>query len=279
MVVDLNMKMVHWIPTTEKSLGKNISNLLIKHVIKLHRLPKATVSDQGFNFNSQMLRSLYKQLGIKPNFSTAYHSQTDEQSKRANQEVEQFIRLFTVHKMDNWTLLLPMAEFAFNNTVNASMGTTPFYTNYSYHPTFNTLPTPSNNPDMDKRIGEIQRIQDDIQASMKMAKEKQKKYYDQGRTQAPDYQIGDQVWLSTENIITDRPSHKLLHRRLGPYKIVKKILMMAYQLELPIGTKVHPVFNVTLLSLYKTSTIPNCKQAKIPVAKIIVRNVEVVLLG
>jgi hypothetical protein len=151
--------MAHFVPTTTKVTTSGTADLFIKHVWKLHGLPCTMVSDRGTTFNSQFLKSLYKQLGITPTFSTTYHPQTDGQSERANQEVEQFLRLFVNHRMDDWVEWLPLAEFAFNNRVNESIGTTLFYANYGFHPTFTTIPSSTqSNPSSEERIGEISRI-------------------------------------------------------------------------------------------------------------------------
>lgn len=211
MVVDSNTKMAHFIPMDGLPNASKLADVMIKEVFRLHGLLLKTVSDQGPQFNSQFLRAIYKKLNISPSFSTAYHPQTDGQSERANQEVEQFIRLFTSHGMDDWSHLLPLTEFMFNNGRNASTGMSPFYANYGYYPTFTTCVSLTNNPEAESHIAHIHEVQKEIHSAMDIAKALQKHYYDQGIHKQYPYQEGDKVWLSAENIKTNRPSHKLSH--------------------------------------------------------------------
>jgi hypothetical protein len=264
-VIDRATKMAHFIPTTTKVTASGTADLFIKNVWKLHGLPRTTVSDRGTTFNSQFLKALYKQLGIQPTFSTAYHPQTDGQSERANQDIEQFLRLFVNHRMDDWIDWLPLAEFAFNNRLNETIGSSPFYANYGFNPTFTTVPSASqSNPSSEERIAEISRIQEEIKASMEVAQESQKRAYDRGVREQPKYQEGDRVWLEATNISTNRPTRKFDHKRLGPFVIDKKISDSAYRLRLPNDMRIHPVFHVNLLSPLRVDSIPGRVQAPPP---------------
>jgi transposase InsO family protein len=95
-------------------------------VFKEEGLPAKVVSNRGPQFVSSFMRELYKLLGIEGNPSTAYHPQTDGQTERVNREVEKYLRMFTNHQQDDWVDWLPIAEFAFNNTVHEATGQTPF---------------------------------------------------------------------------------------------------------------------------------------------------------
>jgi hypothetical protein len=97
----------------------------------------------------------------------------------------------------------------------------------------------------------LQRGFEEVTASLNLANEKIKEFYDRRHRETPEFQVGDRVWLSHQNIESDRPSRKLAHRRLGPYPIEAKIGSHAYRLTLPHSMKIHPVFHVTLLSATK----------------------------
>lgn len=126
-VVDRYTKRGHFIATVETVDAPGVAELFKNHVWKLHGLPERTISDRGPQFNSAFLKALYKDLNIEPRFSTAYHLQTDGQSERVNQFIEQFLRLYTNYQQDDWDRFLAMAEFAYNNTENKSIKTTPFF--------------------------------------------------------------------------------------------------------------------------------------------------------
>jgi len=66
--------------------------------------------------------------------STAFHPQTDGQTGRLNQRIEAYLRAFIGHEQDNWVGLLPMAKFAYNNSITMGNGMSPFYANYRFHP-------------------------------------------------------------------------------------------------------------------------------------------------
>ena len=97
-VVDRLTKMVHFIPTTEKTSAEGLAQLFRDNVWKLHSLPKSIISDRGPQFVAGLMRELNEMLGIKSKLLIMFHSQTDGQTKRINQELEQYLRMFTNHR-------------------------------------------------------------------------------------------------------------------------------------------------------------------------------------
>jgi transposase InsO family protein len=98
----------------------------LKEVWKLHGLPCSVRSDRGPQFVTDFTRKLYRLLRIKLTMSMAYHPQTDGQTERVNQEMEQFLCLFMNEHQDNWDELLPLGKFMYNNHIHSSMQQTPF---------------------------------------------------------------------------------------------------------------------------------------------------------
>ena len=254
-VVDRFTKMAHLIPCTEKKGEEDITELHLKHVWKLHGLPLIHSSDRHGNFTSEFTRKLFKGLGIEQRFSTAYHPQTQGQVENLNGWLETYLRMFCNHQKDNWSNLLHQAEFAWNNHYHHSIQTTPFYANYGRHPVI-TDRAPVENIPIPKRIERIQEIQKEIKADLHLATRIQKKYFDQRRGRNPEFQVGEKVFLETENLISDEGSKKLSDKRTGPFEIVKQISESAYQLKLPPHMNCHPVFNVDLLSKVQPDKIP-----------------------
>lgn len=179
-------------------------------------MPVQTVSDRGTQFNSTMLRALYKQLGIEPTMSTAFHPQTDGQTERLNQTIEQYLRFYTAHRQDDWTDHLALAEFTYNNSVHASTGVSPFFASKGYHPTFTTRPSTSQSPAADEIAARLLEVRSELQAAMSMAQERQAYWYDRRRQSAGEWEVGDKVWLETKNLALQRASRKLGPKRLGP---------------------------------------------------------------
>ena len=91
---------------------------------------------------------------------------------------------------------------------------------------------------------------------MKEAQERQAATYDKNRNKEPEFVLGDKVYLSTKNLITDEGAKKLSDLCTGPFEIIKKVGDGAYKLKLPVHVKVNPVFNVTLLTKWQPDPIP-----------------------
>jgi len=91
-------KIVHFIPTTEKTSAEGLARLFRDSVWKLHGLPKSIISDRGPQFTAGLMRELNRMLGIKSKLLTASHPQTNGQTERVNQELEQYLRMFIDHR-------------------------------------------------------------------------------------------------------------------------------------------------------------------------------------
>jgi len=128
-VCDRLTKMVHFIPTTDKTSAEELARLFRDHVWKLHGLPESIISDRGVQFAANLMKELNQILGIETRLSTAFHPQTNGQTERTNQELEQYLRMFIDHRQEQWPEWLGTAEFAYNNKVNTSTKVSPFRAN------------------------------------------------------------------------------------------------------------------------------------------------------
>jgi hypothetical protein len=114
-VVDWLTKTMVAIPTTSTITTDEVARLFRNNVWSWYGLPKTIISDRGPQFVSQFMRDLLKLLGIKGNPSMAYHLQTDRQTERMNQELEQYLRIYVNYQQDDWSEWLSLAEFTYNN--------------------------------------------------------------------------------------------------------------------------------------------------------------------
>ena len=121
--------------------------IFLVHVFSKHGTPTDIILDRGKHFISWFWRSLCQLLDIKANLSTAYHPKTDGQTKQVNQILEQYLRIFVNYQQDNWEHILPLAEFAYNNTQHSATSVTPFFANKGFHPrlevSLNSVPSES----------------------------------------------------------------------------------------------------------------------------------------
>lgn len=185
----------------------------MKNVWKYHGTPKQIISDCGTQFVAKFTRESFKKHGIHSALSTAYHPQTDGQTEHVNQELEQYLRIFSSYRQDDWAKYLYLAEFAYNNHAHTSTRVSPFYATRGYHPTMTPSPNPiSTVPAVSERLQLLKKIQNETKAAMTLAAETMKRYYDCFVQESPEFEISSQVWLDAQNVTTTAPTKKLAER-------------------------------------------------------------------
>ena len=132
-IVDRLTKMVYYEPVKITIDATGLAEVLIDVVVRYHGLPDSIITDWGSLFTSKFWSLLCYFLRIKRRLSAAFHSQTNGQIKRQNSTMEAYLRAFVNWEQNDWAQLLPMAEFAYNNAKNASIGHTPFELNCGFH--------------------------------------------------------------------------------------------------------------------------------------------------
>jgi RNase H-like domain found in reverse transcriptase/Reverse transcriptase (RNA-dependent DNA polymerase)/Integrase zinc binding domain/Chromo (CHRromatin Organisation MOdifier) domain len=259
-VVDRLTKMSHFIPTNTTVNAEETANLYFRHVFKYHGFPEDIVSDRGTQFTSKFWSRLMSLCNIQRNMSTAYHPQSDGQTERVNQTLEQYLRIFCDYQQDNWQQLLTLAEFTYNNSKHSSTQVSPFYANFGYHPNFRLKTIHSQlTPAAESFVEKLKDVHRELKDQLSNAQKNYEKYYNMKVEHAPNFVVGQRVWLLRRHIHTTRPSDKLDFKRLGPFQI-KRIIgagKLAIELDLPSSMKIHPVFHVSLLEPYHESTIPD----------------------
>jgi hypothetical protein len=258
-VVDSVRKRAHFIETHTTVTALRAAWLYLQHVWKLHGLLRTMISNHGPQFVAQFTRELYCLLGIKLAASTAYHPQTDGQTEHVNQELEQYLRVFVSKQQDNWTELLPLAEFQYNNHVHVSTQHSPFLLNTGRHPCMGFKPNeaPSHMETVNEFWDWMASTLEEAKSALAKAKNNMAQYYNCCHTLALVYKIGDMAYLDSQDIHTTWPSQKLAHRYLRPYKVEKCVGTHAYHLKLPAAMScLHPVFHVVKLLLALQDPIP-----------------------
>lgn len=169
-VQDYKTKQVHFVPCHTTMTREDKANIHIDWVFCLHGLPRKVVSVCGSLYTAKVMRAIYKRLGIKANFSMAFHSQTNGQTERVNQELEMFLWLFCNWRQDNWSKLLPMTEFAYNLRVHSATKHSPFKLMYRYKPRV-TVPTssPSDIPAVDACLNQLHEARAEVDSALCMS--------------------------------------------------------------------------------------------------------------
>ncbi|SOV06304.1 uncharacterized protein UDID_19619 [Ustilago sp. UG-2017a] len=270
-VVDCLTKMAIFVPTTNELDAPKLAKLFLHHVYSKHGLPTSIVSDRGSEFTSHFWRSLSTLLGIENHFSSAYHPQSDGQTERIHQVLEQFLWGYSNHLQTDWSDLLPLAEFSYNNAEHASTQLTLFFANYGYHPHFSFDNTDPASPALfltaRSYADQLKQLHEYVRGELVKANSQSAEQFDKRRLPTPQFRPGDRVWLSADNIRSLRPPRNSTTCRLGPFSVSEVISSHAYRLQLPPSMKIHNVFHVDRLEPYVANTIPNRVQPPPPRSK------------
>jgi len=195
------------------------------------------------------MRELNEMLGIKTKLSMTFHPQTDKQTKRMNQELEQYLQMFIDHCQEQWPEWLGTAEFAYNNKVHSSTKMSPFEANNGQNPRIGfELRKKGRFKGAERFTKKMEEVQSEAKAALTKVQEKIRRYANRKRGEAIEYKVGDLVLLNTKDLkwqMVGRSSEKLVKWFVGPYKIKAVISSNVVELELPATVRIHLVVNVS----------------------------------
>ncbi|GJY29437.1 putative reverse transcriptase domain-containing protein [Tanacetum coccineum] len=251
-IVDRLTKSAIFTPMRETDSMEKLARLYIKEVVARHGIPVSIICDRDPRFASRFWRSLQKALGTSLDMSTAYHPETDGQSERTIQTLEDMLRACVIDFGNGWIKHLPLVEFSYNNSYHASIKAAPFEALYGRK---------CRSPVCWAEVGEAQLIGPDliqettekiiqIKQRIQAARDRQKSYADLKR-KPMEFQVGDRVMLKVspwKGVVRFGKRGKLNPRYVGPFKVLEKVGSVAYKLELPQElSRVHNTFHVSNL--------------------------------
>ncbi|GAU31589.1 hypothetical protein TSUD_54120 [Trifolium subterraneum] len=240
------------------ALSPKVADLFAKMVCKLLGIPKSIVSDRDPIFLSNFWKELFRLNGTKLRMSTAYHPQSDGQTEVVNKILQQYLRCFVHDKRKLWSQFLHWAEWHYNTTLHTSTGLSPYQVVYGRAP-----PTLNDYIPGTSKLQAVDAIMNDREAVLELLKNKLlkaqtvMKYADQRRI-PHQFNVGDSVFVKLrpyrQNSVLGRRFHKLSKRYYGPFKLIRAIGDVAFELELPSTSRIHPVFHVSQLKPYFSDT-------------------------
>ena len=236
----------------KRSSAEKLAEIFVREIVSLHGVPVSIVSDRDTRFISRFWKKFQEELGTRLHFSTAFHPQTDGQSERTIQTLEDMLRACAIDFGGNWDDHLHLAEFSYNNSYHSSIDRPPYEALYG-----RKCRTPVCWGEVGQRVlgstdivlkttEKIQMIRDHLVT----AKSRQKSYADKRRSDL-EFQVGDHVLLKVspwKGVIRFRKRGKLGPRFIGPYKVIARVGKVAYRLELPDELSlIHNTFHVSQL--------------------------------
>ncbi|KAD3640682.1 hypothetical protein E3N88_29905 [Mikania micrantha] len=251
-IIDRLTKSAHFLPIRETYKMEKLARLYIDEIVVRHGVPLSIISDRDSRFTSRFWQSLQQSLGTSVNLSTAYHPQTDGQSERTIQTLEDMLRTCILDFGGSWDTHLPLIEFSYNNSYHSSIGCAPFEALYGRKCWSPICWTEVG----DNRITGPELIQEttdkiaQIQQRLQATRSRQKSYADK-RRKPLEFDVGDRVMLKVspwKGVVRFGAKGKLAPRYVGPFEITQRIGLVAYRLRLPDELSgVHDVFHVSNL--------------------------------
>uniref|UniRef100_A0A8R7VAA2 Integrase catalytic domain-containing protein n=1 Tax=Triticum urartu TaxID=4572 RepID=A0A8R7VAA2_TRIUA len=251
-VVDRFTKFAHFVPLRHPFTAAQVAKSFWDNIVKPHGVPASVVSDRDKVFTSALWRELLAGAGTKLLYSTAYHPQTDGQSERVNQCTEMYLRCAVHDTPRQWRKWLPSAEFWYDSSYHASLRCSPFKALYGVEANMGSMGAWQHTPPImrDGEEWDWAMHTDNLRAQLERAQKRFKKYADINRTER-SFQIGEQVLLKlqphVQKSLASRPCAKLAYKFFGPFKILDKIGNLAYRLDLPQDSRIHPIFHISQL--------------------------------
>jgi hypothetical protein len=251
-VVDRLTKYAHFCPLAHPYTAIIVAQVFVDNIVKLHGIPQSIVSDRDKVFTSNFWKELFRLQGTQLRMSTAYHPQTDGQTEVVNRCLENYLRCFVGDKPKEWTRWLSWAEWWYNTTYHSAIKMTPFEAVYGRAPPI--IPTynarSSSVDELDRTLQDRTKVLRILKDHLHAAQARMKQQADKHRSER-EFEVGDWVFLRLQPYrqisVNVHPSNKLSPRFYGPYKVLERIGYVAYRLDLPPESKIHPIFHVSCL--------------------------------
>jgi len=136
---------------------------------------------------------------MRLHFTSGYHPKGDGQTKCTNQTLEQYLCVYCNYQQDNWSELLPLAEFAYNNAPSATTGVSPFFANKGYHPNITVHPECNIASSRAHNFAvDLDELQSTLKTEISTAQQHYQKSADVRRSPAPDFKVGDKVFVKAQ---------------------------------------------------------------------------------
>ena len=264
-VIDRLSKESTFIPTTDNATVIDVADAFITHVFLKHGILLHVSSDHGSEFTSHFFHSLGSLLCIQLHFTSGHHPSANSQVEQINSTLKQYLQTYCNYEQSNWSKLLPLAEFTYNNAPHATTGVSPFFATCSYDPLIAVYPDAEVTDLCAKHFAmNFDKIHKFLCNCMKDAQDTMQKYTNQDCMQPPPFWIRDHVFVHIDHICTNCTTHKLAEKKISPFPIISQPSPMSFTLHLPSTIHIHPVFHISQLEPKHPNTFKDCEQPPPP---------------
>jgi hypothetical protein len=251
-VVDRFSKYAHCLALSHPYSAPKVVKLFMDNIYKLHGLPASVTSDRDPVFLSRFWKELFNIQGVDLHYSTAYHPQTDGQTEIVNKCIEHYLRCMTGDHPHQWAKWLSLAEWWYNTNYHSATKMTPYEVLYGVPPPIHIpyFPRDSAVESVDAYLTTKEALIKRVRSHLQIAQHRMTTIANKKRSDR-SFEVRDYVYLKLQpykqQSTAARVSHKLAAKYYGPYQVLAKVGTVAYKLNLPPQSMIHPVFHVSQL--------------------------------
>ena len=198
-IVDRLTKQAIFIPAHDTITSADLARLFVLHVFSKHGVPSHVTSNRGSEFVSNFFRSLGTALNMWLHFTLGYHPKGNRQTEYTNQTLEQYLCVYCNYQQDNWSELLPLVEFAYNNAPSATTSVSLFFVNKGCHP--NITVHPERNIAFSRAHNfaiDLDKLQSTLKSEISVAQQCYQKSANLKCSPASDFKVDDKVFVKAQ---------------------------------------------------------------------------------
>ncbi|MCO5563938.1 hypothetical protein L7F22_017590 [Adiantum nelumboides] len=245
--IDRFSKQAHFVPVKKTAKPDHLARLFVAQIFRLHGMPETIVSDRNPRFTSLFLKAIWANIGMRLQFSSSFHPQTDGQSEIANSMVLDLLKSYISDQKTQWERCLPLVKFAYNNTIHSSTGKAPFEIVEGVRKVPPFLSTKDKILEANEYTRDLDTDFAKVRETLQKSQERQKMAADRHRR---DSKLKENDWVllrfDKAGLRQKKGKEELSMRYYGPFQITEQIKDISFRLRLPDTWKIHNVFHVNL---------------------------------
>jgi len=264
-ITDRLIKYEYFLSYKKATFAEDLTYTFLRMIVANHELSDEIISNRDKLFTSKFWKFLMNQLEIHHKLLTAYHLQTNEQTKRMNQTLKQYLRCYINYRQNDWIQLLSVAQLTFNSATTKVISMSSFFANYEFKS--ETLKKSREFAQLAQKatlqIEQLQLLQKELQKNIQFLSKRMTLYANKKRDRRSTLKKKDKAYLLRRNIKTKRSSNKLNHTKLESYKILKIKESINYKLNLSAFMRIHSIFHICLLKSADSNTLIQTESSEI----------------